>query len=687
MRFLRRWWHRLRGWWVLAVAAAAAAVLSGVAQVYPSMAAATLVAVGLAVAGVLSERARAQLAARPSSTGLLVTRVDRLTDPLRLGVHRAAALDGDQVPPFVARDLLPEMVDALGKGGFVLVVGDSTAGKTRLAYEAMRASLPSHVCVCPDGPDTLRAGLEAAEVNRPSVLWLDDLDRYLGVGGLTRTDVTGANTLVLATMRTQERERLSHRHDATRDHLDRRLARAGRELLDAVTTEIHLDRMWSGQELSAAAHTPDPRISRAVMAADRHGIAEQLAAGPDLARELRDAWDTHARGAALVTAAIDVRRAGCHRPTPLDVLRPLHESYLKPGTRPEPWEEALAWATEPLHATSSLLEPVADGFLAFDYLLDRTEPIPDAVWTAIVEFVSPIELLEIAETAAFNGRHDYLRAAIAKALAPKDFMVAAALASMLGAFGFSTEATETLTDIAKKAEGAVSEEELVRIRLMQVWRIGEAVDGRGDPKRAFVLARDLVRHCEETLDATALETYYATRVALIRNTPDPNEALREARSLLTDATTHLGPNHDITLMALFEEACWARQVDGPRAAVRLFFTLLDHADTGAPVHLPAYVDTQWNLGGSLLEAGETQSAVDVLEVAVENALLCYGADHGRTFEIRLTHIEALDADGHLDEALELAERLAQDAERVLGVDHPLATDARFAVDQIAARRA
>jgi hypothetical protein len=147
--------------------------------------------------------------------------------------------------------------------------------------------------VSPDGAHTLRAALTAAKVNRPSVLWLDDLERYLGVGGLTLTDLADLNTVVLATMRTRERERLSHRHDATRDQLDRGLARAARELLDAVTTELHLDRMWSGRELAAAAHTSDPRIARAVITADRHGIAEQLAAGPDLARELRDGWDTH----------------------------------------------------------------------------------------------------------------------------------------------------------------------------------------------------------------------------------------------------------------------------------------------------------------------------------------------------------------------------------------------------------
>jgi hypothetical protein len=234
-------WHRLRGWWVLA----AAAVLSAVAQQHTGMAAAVLGAVGLAVLGVVAERGRAQLGTPQRTAGLLATRVSRLDDPLRLGAHRAAALDGNQVPPFVARDLLPDLVEALGKGGFVLVVGDSTAGKTRLAYEAMRACLPSHVCVSPDGPHSLRAALTAAKVHRPSVLWLDDLERYLG-----------------RQWPHVDRPRRSQ-YSRTGDDANRGLARAGRELLDAMTTELHLDRMWSGHELAAAAHTHPIRASPA----------------------------------------------------------------------------------------------------------------------------------------------------------------------------------------------------------------------------------------------------------------------------------------------------------------------------------------------------------------------------------------------------------------------------------------
>jgi hypothetical protein len=439
--------------------------------------------------------------------------------------------------------------------------------------------------------------------------------------------------------------------------------------------------MWSGHELAAAARTPDPRIARAVVTADRHGIAEQLAAGPDLARELRDGWDTHARGAALVTAAVDLRRAGCHRPAPLDALRALHESYVRPGSRPESWDAALDWATEPLHGTSSLLEPVDDGYLAFDYLLHSTEPVPDVAWDAIVEFASPVELLEVAPAAAADGKHGHLRAALAKALAHKEFAIAAELVNLLGEVGFDAEAAELLTEIAAEAAGAVAAEDLIRIRRRRIkW---EVTADRGDPNRVLALAQELVRDCTDLLGPTAVETYRA-RVALTRSTPDPAEALLAARALLADVITHLGPDHYVTQLAFLAEAFFARHVEGPRTAVRLYYNLLEYETVGDS---KLYIDAQWRLGSSLLEAGEARSAVEVLEVAVENAQLHYGADHGMTFEIRLTRILALDGDGRSNEALDLAERLAQDSERVLGRDHPTAADARFAVEQLTARTA
>lgn len=492
MRSVWRWWRRLRGWWLLSAAAVVTAVLSAVGQLYPGIVVAVAVAVGGVVAGVVSDRGRAHLTARTVPAGLHIGRVDGLTDPIRLRVHRAASVDGDPVPPFVERDRLPELVEALRAGGFILVVGDSTAGKTRLAFEAMKMCLPRHMCVVPNG--TVNAGITAAMENRPSVLWLDDLDRYLGAGGLSVVDVralVAKEVVVLATIRTHERERLSERHDLSRDHAGRRLARAGREILDTVTVEIRLPRRWSAHECEAAeAFADDPRIAAALANADRHGLAEHMAAGPELVRDLKDARDTTslARGAALVTAAVDLRRAGYHRRVPVAVLKDLHATYLR-DDRAESWHVALDWATRPLHATSSLLEPMGDGeYLAFDYLLEaavqdmETPPVPDAVWRAIVDFADPTALVEVAWEAVFLGNLDYVHDATIRAMALEDFVAAAVLAGILGNAGRETEAAERLEEIIIVAEKIVSPVELVRMRRMLAWQVGDKAGmGPGDP--------------------------------------------------------------------------------------------------------------------------------------------------------------------------------------------------------------
>ena len=130
----------------------------------------------------------------------------------------------------------------------------------------------------------------------------------------------------------------------------------------------------------------------------RRGVAEYLAAAPQLLEEWRAAWNlgAHPRAAALVAGAVDARRAGFHRALPEDLLHALHERYLESRgggeLRPESWAEALEWATTPLHAASSLLLAQPDGgYLAFDYLpntLDAQAPpprIPEATWRILLE--------------------------------------------------------------------------------------------------------------------------------------------------------------------------------------------------------------------------------------------------------------------------------------------------------------
>lgn len=231
---------------------------------------------------------------------------------------------------------MAEISFALRAGGFVLLVGDSAAGKTRLAYEVMRACLPRHHCVVPENSAALHAAVTVAKARRPSVLRLDDLERYLGLDGLTRAEaayLVEQRCVVLATMRAHERDDLSARYDPHRGLSERQAARSGREVLAAVDTEMRLDRKWSDAELGRArALAHDTRIAGALRGSEDHGLAEVMAAGPQL---LSDWWDARSagsrrsRGAALVAAAVDIRCAGYHRPVPLTVLRELHFAYLE----------------------------------------------------------------------------------------------------------------------------------------------------------------------------------------------------------------------------------------------------------------------------------------------------------------------------------------------------------------------
>lgn len=696
MRTLRRWWHRLRGWWLLTAAAASTAVLAAVGQHYSGVVVAVAVAVGGMVASVVSERGRVRLAAARVPAGLYVERVDRLADPLKLRVHRAALLDGSQVPPFVTRDALPDLCAALASGGFILVVGDSTAGKSRLAYEAMRATLPRHICVRPTKPDMVRAALEVARANRPSILWLEDLDAF--VNELTDTDMADlGSVVVLATMRAHERARLGDRYDMTRDPVARQHAGAAREVLAAVTAEIRVNRRWSTAEVAAAAKATDPRIAAAVAVADRHGIAEYLASGPKLVADLRDAWDSvgHQRGAALVTAAVDLRRAGYHREVPLAVFRGLHDSYLVDGQRVESWEEAARWATEPLHVTTSLLEPLGEnGYRAFDYLVDSAlrdptaTPVPDQVWAAIIEYAEPPDMVAIAWEAVHAGKLDVVRRAADRAMEGQDLMLAATLVNCLGDAGLDAEAVERLTEILAAAEGKVSSAELTRLRRLVAWRMGDRVAGRGDPERARELAAQVVRDSVAMFGAEHKDTLQA-RIELARQigaAGDPHEARLLADAVLADASARLGASHWVTLSARFETAVWVRATDGPTAGMQAFGALVDEARLLGAEYEALVVEANWNLGGAVLDAGDAERAVEILAATIRAGVRVYGADYGMVLEMRLSHITAVDAAGRLDEAVELAEQLSKDCERVLGPNNPTTGDARDLKHDLRTRR-
>ncbi len=74
----------------------------------------------------------------------------RQARPRLLGVHAAILIgpgsDPDDLPPFVPRDIDADMraavTAAADRGGFLLLVGGSSVGKTRALFETVLAALP-----------------------------------------------------------------------------------------------------------------------------------------------------------------------------------------------------------------------------------------------------------------------------------------------------------------------------------------------------------------------------------------------------------------------------------------------------------------------------------------------------------------------------------------------------------------
>ncbi|MEU5000745.1 tetratricopeptide repeat protein [Streptomyces sp. NPDC021622] len=303
-------------------------------------------------------------------------------EALAAGAHRARpGDDGSKLPPYVERDVDAVLREAVARGGLIVVVGDSTAGKTRASYEAVRAVLPGWRVVAPPPGGHLERAPEVVErAGVPCVVWLDDLERYLGPEGLepdVLDDFIRLDVPVVATMRLKPYETFSVDRE---DDIGSRVLRLA-EVVD-------MNRLWSEVELSRAGDCDDSRIVDAVAHHGTYGLAEYLAAGPALLREWRHAWAAqgHPRGAALVSAAVDLTRSGLRGPYPQALLVELHGHYLYAAggrvLRPEPLDEAFAWASRVRLGVTSLLVPVGEEqWAAFDYLVDAADSaVPGWTW-------------------------------------------------------------------------------------------------------------------------------------------------------------------------------------------------------------------------------------------------------------------------------------------------------------------
>ncbi|MEW1926806.1 tetratricopeptide repeat protein [Streptomyces sp. NPDC088360] len=615
-----------------------------------------------------------------------------------MGVHAAEALRAGDVegrlPPYVPRDVDGEVHAAVGRGGFVLLVGESTAGKSRLAYEAVRALRPDDAFACP--LPTVSSELLAAVVlgERRCVLWLDDLERYLGGSGVTAGLLAevlregSADVLVLATLRAQEHHRFSSAvADAPSGEESSQRQRDARDLLQTATV-IRVERGWSAGERERAAHTGDARIARAV-ADDRFGVAEALACGPAMLSAWRDAWapGVRPRAAAVLHAAVDCRRIGIHGPVPRAALAALHQPYLEARggdrLRPEPFEEALAWLCTPVHhATGSMLLVSGSGYTAFDYLIDTPglAAVPESAPLCLASHLDHRATREMGLALGRLGRWEEAGQAHRSATVRYE--------EELGSGHEETLASRYEEGFALSRTGR-SREAFAVFEQVALGR-GRVV-GADHPdtlaarqETAYVLGQ-LGRNLEAYQAYTAV---YATRVRVMgADHPDTlrcrhnlvfslsrlgrmEESHRVACEVEAARVRILGPDHPDTLVTSYEVAYTLGQLRRWEEALAAYRKVADARERILGAEHPDTLAARYQIGISLGRLSRPQEALQVYQGLVEDRTRINGPQHPETLRARHGQGVNLGRLERWEEVLVEAREIRALREEVLGAEHP-----------------
>ena len=551
--------------------------------------------------------------------------VDSVRDLTKLNVtlSRGPGDTPQRMGPYVPRDLDAQLDRLLDREPFVLIVGDSKAGKSRMAYEAVRRRFPRRRIIVPYSAESLVAMLDVDIEPDDCVVWLDPLEEFLGQAALRRLldRLTGPDAPAGATVVGTIRE----------SAYGGVLPRGGYDSPEwpvlGQAALLRLDRLFSaGERERAAEYYDDPHLLAAL---GRYGLAEYLAAGPDLLARLdnglnerQDHLTGQQVGAVVVLAVVDWSRTGLPRPIPPPVLAALAESYSVarglPAPGPDQLDQGLAWASETVYATSSLLSRVPGGYRAFDYVIDQVAgrplaEIPDQTWSAALATVHDgEEALSIGFAAHRSNRVDI--AVLAFEIAVRE-STAVNLALAAYNYALALERTDRLREAEEQylraAEGGRTEAAHAAGRLLQAR--GENAEAR----RLYRIAAD----------AGHLESMCALGLLLQEQAPDEALRLLTAAADLGHAQAAyaagqmLPPRGRTEALRLYRIAADAGHIEGcyalgmllreqdPREALLWLTTAADNGHAQA-----AYA-----AGLFLRSRGNTAAAQRFFQIAAENS--------------------------------------------------------------------
>jgi uncharacterized protein YidB (DUF937 family) len=360
-------------------------------------------------------------------------------DAQRLGVHRSISADPapGQAPPeltvYVEREhdvRLRAPLSAPTGPVMAMLVGGSSTGKTRTAFEAVRRCMPSWSLLRPLDAADLLGQVRSGAVGPRTVLWLNEAQVFLrgqaDVAVALRRLLAGDEpVVVIGTMWPEFWKELTSATDD--DPLD--VKHQTRELLLHDAVRVDVPEAFTGRDRAQLGRvaTTDPRLAAAAAATERDGkVIQVLAGGPEIVQRYDHPADADDRfGKAVVTAAMDARRVGCESPIGASFLEAAAPAYVDPSDRagaPETWfDTGLREATRAVRGIAALTERrqepgvgPADGYVLHDYLdqygrlTRRAELVPAEVWDALIADVrDPADRARLAQQAEWRGLYRY----------------------------------------------------------------------------------------------------------------------------------------------------------------------------------------------------------------------------------------------------------------------------------------
>ena len=389
----------------------------------------------------------------PSGPGMTIDR----WSPLALGIHPAI---GGTLPEYACRkhdELLRALLDpAVISSRLVVLRGESSTGKTRAAYEAVRQCLPNWLVDYPRTSKILARRLDEGLPPR-TVIWLDELGHFTSPDAGVLADLGDAlmacdQVIVIATLWPAHWAAYTREHgpelgDLYPDDELPRFKRADsllglRSLLKGLP-ELSRDKDGLEPAFGGIVDVPDRFTDADILEAKRQGgrailsaivaaeaagtrgmVAQYLAGVPDL-REHYSGPGANPYGRAVITAAMDAKRLGYAGLLSEELLYQAVIDYLDDSLRVVEqkrwWPSSLEYATRELRGTVNALAPVPPpggtgiaGYRLADFLDQYGRRIREAavgplsLWNALtVNALQGADLSRLGQSAYDRGLYRY----------------------------------------------------------------------------------------------------------------------------------------------------------------------------------------------------------------------------------------------------------------------------------------